>query len=182
MSRKYKFLDKEGLHFVSFATVYWIDLFVRDEYFQAVVESMDYCRKNKGMEIYCWCIMPSHVHLIFRAVDGNPEVLLGRLKEFTSKQLQKMITENVQESRREWLLWMFEQAGKKSSNVKGRQLWQHHNKPIGLWSPEVIDQKVEYIHQNPVVAGFVNEPEHWRYSSAMDYAGSKGLLEIDFIG
>ena len=67
MSRKYKFHDKEGLCFVSFATVYWIDIFIRDLYFDALVESLDYCRKNKGMEIFDWCIMPSHVHLVFRA-------------------------------------------------------------------------------------------------------------------
>ncbi len=58
MSRKYKFHDKDGVYFVSFATVYWLDIFVRELYCKAVVESLDYCRKNKGLEIYCWCIMP----------------------------------------------------------------------------------------------------------------------------
>ena len=66
MSRKYKFYNKEGLYFVSFATVYWIDVFVREQYFEKLVESLDYCRIEKGMEIYCWCIMPSHVQIIFR--------------------------------------------------------------------------------------------------------------------
>jgi putative transposase len=65
MSRKYKFHDKDGLYFVSFATVYWIDIFVRDQYFDEIVKSLNYCRKNKGMEIYGWCIMSIHVHLIF---------------------------------------------------------------------------------------------------------------------
>jgi hypothetical protein len=69
----------------------------------------------------------------------------------------------------------------KNSNVQHRQFWQQHNKPIELWSPEVIDQKVDYIHQNPVVAGYVLEAEHWKYSSAVDYSGGKGLLEIDYI-
>ncbi|MEM9339178.1 MAG: transposase, partial [Bacteroidota bacterium] len=66
-------------------------------------------------------------------------------------------------------------------NVKNRQFWQHHNKPIELWSPEVIDQKVNYIHMNPVESGFVFEPEYWKYSSAVDYAGGKGILAIDFV-
>ena len=181
MSRKYKFYNKEGLYFVSFATINWIDLFVREQYFTIVVESLDYCRKNKGMEIYCWCIMPSHIHLIIRAKENNPDAVLGKFKEYTSKKLQKEIEGNQQESRREWMLKTMEQAGQKSSNVKNRQLWQHHNKPIELWSPEVIDQKVDYIHNNPVEAGFVAEPWHWKYSSAVDYSGGKGLLEIDFI-
>ena len=71
---------------------------------------------------------------------------------------------------------MFERAGSKTSNVKGSQLWQYNNKPIELYSNEVIDQKVDYIHQNPVVSGFVNESDHWRYSSAIDYSGGKGVL------
>ncbi|MEQ8903919.1 hypothetical protein [Ekhidna sp.] len=73
--------------------------------------------------------------------------------------------------------------GKSNSNVSNRQFWQQHNKPIELWSPEVINQKVDYIHENPVEAGFVSEPEHWKYSSAIDidYAGGKGMLEIDFV-
>jgi putative transposase len=181
MSRKYKFYDKGGLYFVSFATVYWVDVFVREQYFTAIVESLDYCRKNKGLEIYCWCIMPSHVHLILRAKENNPDALLGRIKEYTSKEIQKRIIENLKESRREWLLGMMEQAGQKSSNVKGRQFWQHNNKPIELWSPHVIDQKVDYIHNNPVEAGFVTEPWHWKYSSAVDYSGGKGVLEIDYV-
>jgi putative transposase len=181
MSRKYKFYNKEGLYFVSFATVYWIDVFTRDTYANTVVESLDFCRKQKGMEIYSWCIMPSHVHLIFRAKNANPGDLLRDLKTFTSKKLQRMIAENPQESRKEWMLWMMERAGTKNSNVKRMQLWQQHNKPIELWSPKVIDQKADYIHNNPVEAGFVLEPHQWKYSSAIDYSDGKGILDIDFV-
>jgi len=131
--------------------------------------------------VFCWCIMPSHLHLIFSAKENNPESLLGRFKEYTSKKLQKEIEDNPRESRKEWFLWMFERAASKSSNVKGKQLWQHHNKPIELWSSHVIDQKVAYIHENPIEAGFVSEAEHWKYSSAIDYSGGMGLLEMDFI-
>ena len=181
MSRKYKFYNNEGLFFVSFAVVYWIDVFVRDQYCNAIVESLDYCRKHKGMEIYAWCLMPSHMHLVFRSKENNPGEILGHFKTFTSKKVQKMIKDNLQESRREWLLWMMERAGRKNSNVKNRQFWQQDSKPIELWSVEVIDQKVDYIHANPVEAGFVSEPHHWRYSSALDYSGGKGLLEIDLV-
>lgn len=79
------------------------------------------------------------------------------------------------------MLWMFKRAGDKSSNVKHAQFWQHHNKPIELWSEEVTRQKWNYIHNNPVAAGFVVKPEDWKYSSAIDYSGGKGLLEIDYL-
>jgi REP element-mobilizing transposase RayT len=124
--------------------------------------------------------MPSHIHLIFAASNSNPGDVLRDFKTFTSKQLQKLIETNPSESRREWILGMMEQAGSKNSNVMGRQFWQQHNKPIELWTPKVTDQKLDYIHYNPVEAGFVRDPEHWKYSSALDYAGGKGLIEIDF--
>ena len=136
LSRKYKFLNKEGLYFVSFATVNWIDVFVRPQYNNIILESLKYCRANLGMELFCWCIMPSHIHLIYRAKENNPEIILGRFKEYTSKQLIKAIDSNLQESRREWMLWMFKRAGQKSSNVRSNQFWQHNNTPIELWSPD----------------------------------------------
>ena len=181
MSRKYKFLNKEGLYFVSFATVNWIDVFVRVIYNEIVVDSLNYCINNLGMELYCWCIMPSHIHLIYAAADNNPEVILGRFKEYTAKQLIKNIAENQQESRREWLLWMFKRAAAKSSNVSNYQFWQHNNKPIEIWSSKVIEQKADYLHDNPVEAGFVTEAYHWKYSSAIDYSGGKGLVAIKYL-
>lgn len=57
MSRNYKFYNKEGLYFVSFATVYWIDVFVRQIYLDILVDSVNYCRTKKGMELYCYCFM-----------------------------------------------------------------------------------------------------------------------------
>ena len=179
MSRKYKFHNPEGLYFVSFATVYWIDIFVREEYFEAIVDSLDYCRKNKNMGLYAYCILPNHVHLIFKDFNNNPSKLLKEFKTYTSKKLQKLIEKNLQESRKEWLLWMMERAGKNNSNVKKRQFWQQHNKPIELWSTDVIQQKLDYIHFNPVKAGFVLEPHYWKYSSASNFTDNGGVIEID---
>ena len=107
--------------------------------------------------------------------------MLKSFKTHTSNELQQLIAENIQESRKEWVLWLMERAGLKNSNVKNRQFWQQNNKPIELWSAEVIDQKVDYIHNNPVEAGFVTEPHHWKHSSAIDYSGGLGVLEIDFV-
>lgn len=142
MSRKYKFGEKTGAYFISFATVYWIDVFTREEYFGNIIESLDYCRKNKGMEIYGYCIMPSHIHLIFRSEKGDPSGLIRDFKSFTSKKMLKTIEENPQESRKKWMLWMFEKAGNKNSNVKFRQFWQQHNMPIEIWSLKVFEQKL----------------------------------------
>jgi len=174
-------LNKEGLYFVSFATVNWVDVFVRELYNEIIVSSLNYCIGNLGMELYCWCIMSSHIHLIYAASNNNPEIILGRFKEYTAKELIRAIKENPKESRKEWLLDMFKQAGTKSSNVRNYQFWQHHNKPIELWSAKVIEQKADYLHDNPVAAGYVTEAWHWKYSSAIDYSGGKGLIDIQYL-
>ncbi len=181
MSRKYKFHNPEGIYFVSFATVYWLDVFVRDRYFDVLLESLKYCKNELGMLIHAYCFMPSHVHLIFSATKGNHGELLKSFKTFTSKKMQSLIAGNPQESRKEWMLWMMERAGSKNSNVTNRQFWQQNNQPIELLSNHVIDQKGTYVHMNPVEAGFVCEATHWKYSSALDYSGSNGLIKIDFL-
>ena len=126
MSRKYKFHEKGGAYFVSFATVNWIDVFTRDIYF----------------------------------------AIMRDLKGFISRKIMKTIQDNSQESRREWMLWMFERAGKKNSNVMKKQFWQQNNQPIEIWSLKVFEQKLNYIHNNPVESGFVTDPIDWKYSSA----------------
>lgn len=180
MSRKYKFKNEEGAYFISFAIVNWIDVFTRDIYFSCIVESLDFCRKNKGMEIYGYCIMPSHIHLIFRSSNNDPSGLIRDFKGFTSKKMINLIRDNTQESRREWLLWMFERAGKKNSNVTKYQFWQQNNHPIEIWTLKVFEQKLNYVHQNPVQTGFVTDPIDYKYSSARNYGNDdQTVLEID---
>ena len=178
MSRNYKFHNPEGLYFISFSVVVWLEVFTRNEYKDLFLESLAYCQKNKGLEIHAWCVMSNHVHLVFRSISGQkPELLIGDLKRFTSKSIVKSIQENPRESRKEFLLEQFKKEAEKSSNVKHYQFWRHDNKPIELWSNKVIKQKIDYVHNNPVEEGLVYKPEDYVYSSAIDYADQKGLLE-----
>ncbi|MGZ3753527.1 MAG: transposase [Mucilaginibacter sp.] len=116
---------------------------------------------NKGLELYAWVIMSNHVHLII-GTHGQPmEDILRDIKRHTSKKIVKAISENIRESRKEWMLPLFEQAGKCNPNNEHFQFWQQGNHPIELWSNAVIDQKLNYLHDNPVTAGWVDEPEHY---------------------
>jgi len=178
MSRNYKFHNPEGLYFVSFAVVNWLDVFTRNKYKDILVDSLEYCQLQKGMEIIAWCIMTNHVHLIFRSVKGqHPSLLLGDFKRYTSKEIVKAIQGNPKESRKEFLLEKFKNAAQKSSNVYKYQFWRHDNKPIELWSNKVIKEKVNYIHYNPIEAGLVFKPQDYVYSSAIDYCDEQGLLK-----
>src|SRR5476651_2102105 len=132
MSRNYKFHNPEGLYFVSFATVFWIDVFVRRMYFDCLVENLNHSVDEKGMEIYAWCIMPSHVHLVFKSTKSKPEDMIRILKSYTSRKLIELIATNTQESRREWLLNSFKKAGAANSNNTKNQFWQQNNHPIEL--------------------------------------------------
>jgi REP element-mobilizing transposase RayT len=160
MSRNYKFHNPEGIYFVSFSVVEWIDVFTRDEYKDIFIQSLQHCQKEKGMEIYAWCIIANHIHLIFSSIGKEkPELILGGFKQYTSKAIVKAIQESPQESRKEWILKKFEEAGEKSSNVKHYQFWRHDNNPIVLWSNKVIDEKLNYLHNNPVEEGLVFKAE-----------------------
>lgn len=181
MSRNYKIKDQSKLYFVSFATVHWIDVFIRKQYKDIVVESLKYCAANKGMELYAWCIMSNHVHLIMGSHQEKIENILRDLKRHTSKTILAEIENNPQESRKEWMLWMFEKAGRKNPNNEKYQFWQQHNHPIELSTNEIRKQKLNYLHQNPVHASFTEEPWEYWYSSARDYVGKKGLIDIIFI-
>lgn len=135
-----------------------------------------------GRQSYLIGLMTNYIHLIFRsASEQKPELLIGDFKRFTSKAIVKSIIENPKESRKEVLLEQFLKAGNKSSNVNKYQFWQHDNKPIELWSNKVIDEKINYIHDNPVEEGLVFRAEDYLYSSAADYAGEKGILNDDVV-
>jgi hypothetical protein len=119
--------------------------------------------------------------MVIRVQGYKPELIIGRFKEFTSKNIQLAVKQNPHESRKDWLVSMFEKAALESSNVKNGKFWQAGNHPIELWSPDVISQKVEYIHMNPVEAGLVFEAHYWKYSSAIDYSGGRVVLDIDYL-
>jgi len=178
MSTKYKFKDQERLYFVSFAVVYWIDLFVRNEYKEIMLDSWKHCQANKGREIYGWCIMTSHIHMIIGTHGAKLEDIMRDMKKHTSLELKKAIQNHPSESRREWLIWMMERAGKKNSQNQNFQLWQQDNHPIELSDFKMLHQKLDYIHNNPVEAGIVEKPEDYLYSSARDYYDLPGLIDI----
>ncbi|MBL7870603.1 MAG: transposase [Cyclobacteriaceae bacterium] len=181
MSRKYKFGDNDKLYFISFAVVGWIDLFIRKEYKDIVIDSWDYCQKNKDLEIYCWCIMSSHIHMIIGSKGGPMDKIVGEMKSFTSRSLRRAISEHPAESRREWMINFMEKSGMQNSNNNDWQLWQQHNHPIEILNTAMFFQKMEYIHRNPVEAGVVENEEDYLYSSARDFFCKKGLVQLSYV-
>ena len=182
MARKYKFHDNSKLYFVTFTVVNWIDAFIRDDYRKIFYESVAYCQQNKGLEVYAYCIMTSHIHMIIGTEKGNLSDIVRDLKSFTSRHIRKAIESSELESRKSWILWMFERAGKKNQRNIDFQFWMQHNHPIELDTHYKTIQRLNYIHQNPVEMGFVAKAEEWLHSSCGDYYGNrKGAIDLVFI-
>ena len=179
----YKIRNKEGIHFITFAVVEWVDVFTRKEYRDIVLESLKYCQKEKGLVVYAWCIMSNHLHLAISTKNNNTSDIIGDFKKFTSKEILKAIQDNPQESRKDWMLAVFLEAGEKNRRNKIHQFWRHENHPIELCTPNFTYQKIDYIHNNPIEAGIVENAEEYLYSSARDYFEGKnvGLLNIEWL-
>lgn len=178
MSRKFKFYPGEDLYFVSTAIVNWIDVFTRPAYKDIVVDSLRFCQEMKDLNIYSWCLMTNHLHMIINTRGRKLSHTMRDMKQFTAKRILEAIENNKQESRREWLLWHFERAGRYRAGNDKYQFWQHGNHPLYLTNRDIAFRALHYTHFNPVEAGFVEHPEQWKYGSAQNYAGLPGLLDV----
>ena len=181
--RGYLVRNQFAIHFITFATVQWVDVFTRKEYADIVVESLKFCKKNKGLKIHAWCIMSNHLHLIISSEEPNKlSDILRDLKKFTANQIIKAIEDNPKESRKAWLLWIFKKAGTENSRNNEYQFWQQDNHPIECDQESILDSKMTYLHENPVRAGWVRNEQDYVYSSGIDYyLQEKGLIDLDLL-
>lgn len=167
-------------YFLTFTVVGWIDVFTRKEYKIEIVDSLNYCINSKGLTVYAWCIMSNHMHIIASANDGyRLSDIIRDFKKFTAKKIIERI-ESEPESRRNWMLNQFEYAGKHLNRIKKYKFWKDDNHAIELES-HMMDRRLAYVHNNPVEGMIVEEPEHYLFSSARDYCGVQGLVQVDLI-
>lgn len=175
-------IHSEEIYFLTMTIVDWVDVFTRPPYKHLIVNSLEYCQNHKGLELYAWCLMTNHLHMIAIAAEGyHLYHILRDFKKHTSKGIIELIQEEP-ESRKDWMLYRFDFAGKYNSKIKDYKVWQDGNEPKSLHTNDFMDQKLNYIHDNPVRAEIVDEPHHYRYSSAINYAGGSGLLEVILVG
>jgi REP element-mobilizing transposase RayT len=180
MPTGYQIAEQDKLHFVTLQVVEWVDIFTRKKYRDIITDNLAYCQKNKGLEIYGWVIMSNHIHLLLKSDKEELSSVLRDFKSFTSKRILEQIQENT-ESRKEWMLKIFKEAAFKHKRNSEYQFWTHENHSEHIFSIKFMEQKLEYIHNNPVKSGIVEKPEEYKYSSAIDYAGGKGILDIEKI-
>jgi REP element-mobilizing transposase RayT len=164
------------LYFLTFQIVGWVDIFTRRIYKDIVIDSFRYCQNNKGLNLFAYVIMSNHIHLLAQSETGNLSGFIRDFKSFTSRKFLDLLDEGI-ESRRDWMKLVFEYHGK-FKNKQTNQVWTHENHAEEIYSQKFIEQKVAYIHNNPVKAGIVTRPEDYLYSSARNYAELDNVLDV----
>ncbi|WEK35739.1 MAG: transposase [Candidatus Pseudobacter hemicellulosilyticus] len=167
MSEKRK-ANFDGLFFVTLTVVGWIDVFSRRDYAEIVIKNIAFCQRVKGLELYAYVLMTNHLHMIAADNNGQLNKLLKDFKSFTAKELIAAIQGNNRESRKDWLLHLFRFHARFDRRKEQFCFWQSTNHASFIRDVNMLRQKVDYVHQNPVRAGYVLEPEHWHFSSACE--------------
>ena len=180
MSIGYKIEEQGGLHFVTFQIVKWIDIFTRKIYRDILIDSLRFCQANKDLEIYAFVIMSNHLHLLLKSGKSDLSNTIKEFKSYTAKQIIETINTEP-ESRREWMLNLFEFSAKQHKRNETYQIWTHENHAELAYSNQFMNSKINYIHENPVRAGIVEKAEDYLYSSARNYADLDGILDVILI-
>ena len=180
MSHAYQIHKQDAAYFLTLTAVEWADAFMRKEHKQILCDSLNFCVDVKGLEIFAYVIISSHMHMIARAKERNLSDIIRDFKKFTSAMLIKDLR-TLTESRSSWMLDLLKAGGPKQKKKSSMQLWQYNNHAMEVYSPKFTLSKILYIHNNPVEAGLVGRAEEYLFSSAQDYSGQKGPVKVSVI-
>ena len=173
MAFSYTINDQHALHFVTFTVHQWVNVFTRNIYTDILIESINYCRKTKGLKVYAWVIMSNHCHFILSSDKTPLSNIIRDFKKFTAKAIVKAIESNPVESRKHWLLWLL----KKDGHI---WFWEEGYHGEEIYTEAFLKTKINYIHQNPVRAGIVEKEEEYINSSCGEFYGiRKSKIELE---
>jgi len=172
---RYKINDTNYPYFVTCTILHWIPIFTRPEIVGMIVESLKYLQKEAGLKIYAFVILENHLHLIVQSENVSND--MARFKSFTARGIiNELKLKNVKT-----ILDQLKFYKKAHKDDRDYQLWQEGMQPKQIHSVDMMKDRINYIHNNPVKRGYVDEPKHWRYSSARIYEGYPGLLDLELI-
>ena len=170
MRSRYRVVAPHSSQFVTSTIVEWLPVFTTRTRCHILADSLAFCQAKKGLQIYAWVILDNHFHAILAAPDLTQVV--ADLKRHTAKLLLKSIESDGQE----WLLNQLAYYRAKDKQQSLYQVWQEGFHPQAILDDAMMQQKLDYIHANPVKRGLVALPEHWRYSSAHEWLS--GVMPI----
>jgi len=170
---RYVILEPDKPHFLTCTVVEWLPVFTRPDSVGILIDSWSHQRANAGLRLFGYVILENHLHFVAEA--PRLDKCVSSFKSFTAARLIELLEARQAER----LLTRLRFAKLAHKHDREYQFWQEGCHAEMILSEEMMRQKLEYIHQNPVKRGYVDRPEHWRYSSARDYLGQPGLIEID---
>ena len=169
---RYKITEETSPHFLTNTVINWTPLFTRPSSVQIILDSFCYLQQNSKLKLYGYVIMENHLHWIAQSNQLSKDV--QRFKSYTARRLIDYLTE----ARQHKLLEQFAFYKKSHKADRDYQLWEEGSHPQLMQNEEVLRQKLDYMHLNPVKRGYVDKAEHWRYSSARNYIDEPGLIEV----
>jgi len=169
---RYKVVEPSLPHFFTCSTVAWLPVFTRPQTVEIVLDSWKYLQRERSMKLYGFVILENHLHFVAGSSDLSTDI--GDFKSFTANRIIKYLKEQNAEP----LLRLLRYFKEMHKTDREYQLWQEGSHPQAIQGEEMMRQKLEYIHNNPVKRGYVDDPIHWRYSSARNYEGRTGLIEV----
>jgi len=163
------------VYFVTDTVVDWMDIFTRPIYRHIIIESLKYCQTEKGLLIYAWVLMTNHMHMIVGS--GGENKVSDKLRDFkklSSKEIIRTLQVESSESRRDWMLNRFEYAWKNDKKIKNYRFWQEGNDAQEIFLNDYFNQKLNYIHENPVKEEIVNRAEDYKIVQLLIGSDEKG--------
>lgn len=170
---RYIITEADKPHFMTCTVVEWLAVFTRPETVQILLDCWQYQRQHAGLKLHGYVILENHLH--FAAQAPALDKCVASFKTYTARQ----IIDYLQQHQAELLLQRLRFAKVAHKHDREFQFWQEGVHAELIFSDLMMREKLDYIHANPIKRGYVNLPEHWRYSSAANYAGMRGLIDID---
>jgi REP element-mobilizing transposase RayT len=170
---RYKIYEPTHPHFLTCTILHWLPLFTNQESVQIIIDSLTHLQKSDNMTIFSYVILENHLHLVANSDDISKT--MQKFKSYTAYELLKLL----QKKNAQTLLKQFAFHKKAHKTHTTYQIWEEGFHPKLIQSEKMMMEKINYIHNNPVKRGYVDETIHWRYSSARDYNGTVGLLEVE---
>ncbi len=169
---RYRIFDDGHPYFLTCTIVGWLPVFTRPASVQIIYDSWQFLQQQGRMSLFGYVILENHLHFIAKAKDLAKEV--GDFKSFTARKIVDLLKASNASTILAQLQWQ------KARHKKDRdyQVWQEGSQPKKIENEEMMVQKLEYMHNNPVKRGYVDDPSHWRYSSDRNYAGLANLIEV----
>jgi putative transposase len=163
--KRYKiYPETTSFYFCTSTIIEWQCVFKQENYFQVIIESLNHCRKEKGLLLFGLVIMPNHIHFVVSSREGyDLSSIIRDFKRYTSTQITKLLEQDNERL----CLHIFRKSGKRQgTRIK---IWRDDFHPVAITSEKWFYEKMEYMHYNPVRKGFVSRPEDWKYSSARNW-------------